>query len=58
MIPLQRYEFLFKILENKSYLKMKRSIEIMHNFTDKVIMERREALEKSIKAGTFQAMCR
>ncbi|TMW51287.1 hypothetical protein DOY81_003606, partial [Sarcophaga bullata] len=54
MIPLQRFEFLFKIMEKKSYNKMKRSIEIMHNFTDKVIMERREALEKSIKAGTFQ----
>ncbi|XP_023307621.2 probable cytochrome P450 4d14 [Lucilia cuprina] len=56
MKPAQRFEFLFRLLEYRSYRKMKQSIEIMHNFTDKVIRERREALEKSIKDGTFVAM--
>lgn len=56
MKPAQRFDFYFKLTAYSSYHKMKKSIEIMHEFTDKVIRERREALEKSIKDGTFVAM--
>ncbi|XP_065366482.1 probable cytochrome P450 4d14 [Calliphora vicina] len=56
MIPAQRFETLFRLLNYRKYRQMKESIEIMHNFTDKVITERREALEKSIADGTFVAM--
>ncbi|KAM7350273.1 uncharacterized protein ACRADG_008888 [Cochliomyia hominivorax] len=52
----QRFDWFFKLTCYKTYLRMKKSIEIMHEFTDKVITERREALEKSIKNGTFVAM--
>ncbi|XP_075168007.1 putative cytochrome P450 4d14 [Haematobia irritans] len=52
--PFNRFDWYFRIFSNKRYRHQKQCLKIMHEFTDKVIAERRQALQKSIAEGTFQ----
>ncbi|NP_001295967.1 probable cytochrome P450 4d14 precursor [Musca domestica] len=53
--PFDRFDGYFRIFHNQKYHQLQNNIKIMHDFTDKVINERREALQKSIDSGTYQA---
>ncbi|XP_061400078.1 probable cytochrome P450 4d14 [Musca vetustissima] len=53
--PFDRFDGFFRIFNNKTYRHLQNCIKIMHEFTDKVIEERRDALQKSIENGTYQA---
>ncbi|XP_075157457.1 putative cytochrome P450 4d14 [Haematobia irritans] len=54
--PFQTIDLLFQIFAFKTHRKLLANIKLMHDFTDKVIVERRQALEESIKNGTYKAM--
>ncbi|XP_013116588.2 probable cytochrome P450 4d14 [Stomoxys calcitrans] len=54
MKPFDRFDWYFRIVSNKSYRHMNKCLKVMHDFTDKVIEERRDALQKSIEEGTYQ----
>ncbi|XP_075168008.1 putative cytochrome P450 4d14 [Haematobia irritans] len=54
MKPFDRFEWYFRTVSNKSYRHLKRCLKVMHDFTDNVIEERRNALQKSIDNGTYQ----
>lgn len=56
MAPLQRSDFTFRLSAPGSYKLFYDSIKIMHDFTDKVIEDRRTALQKSIADGTYKPM--
>ena len=49
------YDFIMRLIAAKEYKLLNDSIKIMHDFGNKVIIERREALEKSKADGTFKA---
>lgn len=53
--PLQRTDFLFKLSAPKLYKETQKCISILHKFTIDVIEQRREALEQSLKDGTFKS---
>ncbi|XP_061400079.1 probable cytochrome P450 4d14 [Musca vetustissima] len=55
MKPFDRFDTYYRIFHNKKYRHLQNCIKIMHDFTDKVIAERRDALQKSIENGTYQA---
>ncbi|KAH8418307.1 hypothetical protein KR222_009568 [Zaprionus bogoriensis] len=48
MRPLQRFDLTMKIFYPFAYRKLMKNIKLMHDFTDKVISQRREALQKSL----------
>ncbi|XP_034108207.1 probable cytochrome P450 4d14 [Drosophila albomicans] len=48
MNPLQRFDFTMRIFFPLLHRKLQKNIKSMHDFTDKVIEERRDALQKSI----------
>ncbi|XP_017064680.1 probable cytochrome P450 4d14 [Drosophila eugracilis] len=48
MNPLQRVDGIMKLLYPKLFAKLNDSVKTMHNFTDSVITERRDLLQKSI----------
>ncbi|KAH8299797.1 hypothetical protein KR044_005975 [Drosophila immigrans] len=52
MHPLQRYDITMRIFFPSLYRKLTKHINAMHDFTDKVIEERREALQKSLNEGS------
>uniref|UniRef100_A0A1I8PVI0 Cytochrome P450 n=1 Tax=Stomoxys calcitrans TaxID=35570 RepID=A0A1I8PVI0_STOCA len=54
--PMQTFDFLFKLLAYKSYRKLSEDIRLMQAFTEKVIIERRRALEASIQNGSYEPM--
>ncbi|XP_043949541.1 probable cytochrome P450 4d14 isoform X1 [Drosophila biarmipes] len=51
MNPLQRTDSLMKILYPKLFTKLDDSVKNMHNFTNSVITERRDLLQKSLADG-------
>ncbi|XP_005184045.1 probable cytochrome P450 4d14 isoform X2 [Musca domestica] len=55
MKPFDRFDGYFRIFHNQRYRHLQKCIKIMHEFTDKVIAERRDALQKSIDNGTYEA---
>lgn len=48
MSPLQRYDSTMRLFFPSVYRKLMKNIKIMHDFTDKVISERRDTLQKSL----------
>lgn len=54
----QRYEWLFKLMAPLLHMKLVRDIRIMHDFTDKVIRERREAVERAKADGSYRPLCK
>lgn len=48
MSPLQRYDSTMRLFFPFVYCKLMKNIKIMHDFTDKVISERRDTLQKSL----------
>ncbi|XP_030378385.1 probable cytochrome P450 4d14 [Scaptodrosophila lebanonensis] len=55
MNPIQRLDGWMRVFFPRVYRKLHENIKSMHDFTDGVIEERREALQKSIADGTHQA---
>ncbi|EDW57109.1 probable cytochrome P450 4d20 [Drosophila virilis] len=53
----QRYEWLFRLTAPLLHMKLVRDIRIMHDFTDKVIRERREAVERAKADGSYRPLC-
>ncbi|EDV95529.1 probable cytochrome P450 4d20 [Drosophila grimshawi] len=53
----QRYNWLFRLTAPILYKQLLSDIRIMHDFTDKVIHERRGAVERSKADGTYQSIC-
>ena len=53
--PLQRTDFLFKLTAPKLYKETQDCIKTLHKFTIDVIEQRREALEQSLKDGSFKS---
>lgn len=51
MNPLQRMDATMKILYPKLFAKLNNAVKSMHDFTNKVITERRDLLQKSISEG-------
>uniref|UniRef100_A0A1I8NMZ0 Cytochrome P450 n=1 Tax=Stomoxys calcitrans TaxID=35570 RepID=A0A1I8NMZ0_STOCA len=51
---LDRFDWYFSIFSNKLYRRQQKCLQIMHEFTDKVIVERQAALQKSKDSGTYQ----
>lgn len=43
--PLKRLDFLFSL--TKDYRKQKKALAVLHNFTNKMIQERRNLLQKN-----------
>lgn len=52
----QRYEWLFRLTAPLLHRKLMNDIRIMHDFTDKVIRERRSALERAIADGSYRPL--
>lgn len=52
MSPLQRYDQTMRIFFPRLFRKLNQNIKVMHDFTDKVIAERRDTLEKAMKEST------
>ncbi|XP_002007162.2 probable cytochrome P450 4d20 [Drosophila mojavensis] len=52
----QRYEWLFRVTAPLLHRKLVSDIRIMHDFTDKVIRERREAVERAKADGTYKPL--
>lgn len=52
----QRYEWLFRVTAPLLHRKLLSDIRIMHDFTDKVIRERREAVERAKADGTYKPL--
>ena len=53
--PLQRTDFLFRLSSPKLYKETQKCIATLHKFTIDVIEQRREALEKSLKDGSYKS---
>lgn len=53
--PLQRTDFLFRLTSPKLYRESQQCVATLHKFTIDVIEQRREALEKSLKDGSFKS---
>lgn len=53
MKPVQYFQLGFLLTAFPSYLKLRKSIQVMHEFTDKVIADRKRKLESGFnsKAG-------
>lgn len=51
MKPVQYYDIGFILTAFPSYLKLKKSIKILHNFTDKVINDRRATLQNNLETS-------
>lgn len=54
--PSQRFDAVMRFTAPAEYKRLKDSIDLMHDFTDKVIGERRKMLEKSIADGSYRAI--
>ncbi|XP_005184050.1 probable cytochrome P450 4d14 [Musca domestica] len=52
--PFDRFDGYYRIFHNRKYHHLQECIKIMHNFTDQIIAERREALQKSLKKKMLQ----
>lgn len=52
----QRIDWLFRLTAPAEAKRFDESIKIMHNFTEHIIKERRQALEQSIAEGTYKSM--
>lgn len=52
----QRYEWLFRLTAPLLHRRLVNDIRIMHDFTDKVIRERRSALERAIADGSYKPL--
>ncbi|XP_034483225.1 probable cytochrome P450 4d20 [Drosophila innubila] len=52
----QRYEWLFRLTAPLMHHKLVNDIRIMHEFTDKVIGERRSAVERAIADGSYRPL--
>lgn len=53
---IQRFDWSFKLTAPHQYKIVKEGISTMHDFTNKVIIERRDKLQRSINDGTYQPM--
>ncbi|XP_017841743.1 probable cytochrome P450 4d20 isoform X2 [Drosophila busckii] len=52
----QRYEWLFKLTAPLLHRKLVSDIRIMHDFTEKVIRERRATLDRAIAEGSYHPL--
>ncbi|XP_030386008.1 probable cytochrome P450 4d20 [Scaptodrosophila lebanonensis] len=52
----QRSDWIFRLTAPKLYNKLRKDIRVMHEFTDKVIRERREQVERAKAAGTYKPL--
>lgn len=55
MSPLQRFDSTMKVFFPFLYRKLMKNIKVMHDFTDKVISERRDTLQKSLSESNGKA---
>lgn len=55
MSPLQRFDFTMRLFFPFVYRKLMKNIKVMHDFTDKVISERRDTLQKSLNESNGKA---
>ncbi|KAH8419833.1 hypothetical protein KR009_003099 [Drosophila setifemur] len=53
MTPLQRNDITMRLFYPKLMAKLNRSVQTMHDFTNKVITDRRNLLQKSIDEGSY-----
>ncbi|XP_034108259.1 probable cytochrome P450 4d20 [Drosophila albomicans] len=52
----QRYEWLFRLTAPLLHRKLVSDIRIMHDFTDKVIRERRSTVERALTDGSYRPL--